>query len=222
MPSVAQIADWQRSINALTVLAMRDINSFWSEVSRMDPAESRAVLLEIMPGLVRDYSATAGSLSADFYADSGRSGFRAIAAEPPTVAQVQGSVGWATYPLISGEGSALTRLAGVSRRLIFTTSRETTFANTRRDAGASWARYASANACPWCRMLATRGGVYSSERNANAGHDNCKCMAVPVRAGDSYEPPQYVKEWEQQYVDARATANSGNPNDIVNAWRKAI
>ena len=41
-------------------------------------------------------------------------------------------------------------------------------------------------------------------------HDNCKCIAVPVRPGTSYEPPDYVEKWEQDYIDAvRASKKAG-------------
>lgn len=222
MPLVADIAEWQRTIDSLTVLAMRDVNSFWRQISLLDPVEARSVLMEVMPEVVRDYASAAGSISADFYSDSGTRGFRAIAAEPPPIAQVQGSVGWATVPLFSGDGDTLNRLAGLSRRLIFTTSRETTLLNASRENGATWARFASANACPFCRMLATRDDVYSSERTAKASHDHCKCMAVPVRPGETYKRPPYVNEWQDQYLEARKSSGSGDPKDILSAWGKAL
>ena len=33
-------------------------------------------------------------------------------------------------------------------------------------------------------------------------HDHCRCIAVPVRSGMSYDPPDYVERWEQDYIDA--------------------
>ena len=33
-------------------------------------------------------------------------------------------------------------------------------------------------------------------------HDHCRCVAVPVPAGQTYLPPQHVQRWEQQYRDA--------------------
>jgi hypothetical protein len=43
-------------------------------------------------------------------------------------------------------------------------------------------------------------------------------MAVPVRAGDTYTPPDYVKGFLKEYNTARAEVG-GNLNDIVNKMR---
>lgn len=33
-------------------------------------------------------------------------------------------------------------------------------------------------------------------------HDNCHCTAVAVRPGQVYEPPAYVEQWNEDYMDA--------------------
>lgn len=137
------------------------------------------------------------------------------------------------------------RLTGPVQRYVNDAARDTLSENADRE-GMRWARHASANACAFCRMLATRLAVFTSEeaaaqvvgrgqdmtlseRRARAAgrtrrdrgrfmaggrrtrgtralgekyHDNCHCIPVPVRAGDVYEPPPYVAEWDQQYIDA--------------------
>lgn len=35
-------------------------------------------------------------------------------------------------------------------------------------------------------------------------HDHCRCVAIPVRKGTIYVPPDYVTDWDNQYIDARA------------------
>jgi hypothetical protein len=32
-------------------------------------------------------------------------------------------------------------------------------------------------------------------------HDNCRCTAIPIRDGSRYDPPDYVKKWQQEYDD---------------------
>lgn len=55
---------------------------------------------------------------------------------------------------------------------------------------AGWRRIAEPNACPFCRMLATRGAAYLSQASAQATdrhlsyHNRCKCTAQPVVAAD--------------------------------------
>ena len=68
-------------------------------------------------------------------------------------------------------------------------------------------------------MLATREAAYHTAENAVKGHDNCHCIAVPVRAGDTYVAPDYVKDWTREYQDARG-AVGGKLNDIVNHMRR--
>lgn len=62
----------------------------------------------------------------------------------------------------------LSRLAGSAKRMVFDASRETVLDNTYRQ-GIRWARYASADACAFCRMLATKSTskrLYRTEKSA--------------------------------------------------------
>ena len=180
----------------------------------------------------------------------------------------------------------LSRLAGSVKRMVYDASRQTVLHNLQAEygdiggggsfedePGTRWARYASANACSFCRLMATRGAVYRSRESAEgvtgrsidittadrrhiaaglttrdealarrarysnaraaskAGrtvgdrktgrlrgsrgyggkyHDHCRCIAVPVRPGTSYEPPSYVEKWEDDYIAAtRAVSAAG-------------
>lgn len=59
-------------------------------------------------------------------------------------------------------------------------------------------------------------------------HNSCRCLAVPVRPGDTYEMPDYAQSWAQNYQDARDAAEKQLANkgvdrkpsvkDIINAW----
>ena len=51
-------------------------------------------------------------------------------------------------------------------------------------------------------------------------HDHCHCIAVPVRPGQSYNPPSYVEEWEAEYTRARQAADGVDAKSILSAWRK--
>ena len=50
-------------------------------------------------------------------------------------------------------------------------------------------------------------------------HDNCHCVAVAIRAGDSYIPPDYAQQWDQDYIEA-STDESGTDNIINNMRRQ--
>lgn len=54
-------------------------------------------------------------------------------------------------------------------------------------------------------------------------HDNCKCLAVPVRAGTTYTPPDYVKQWESDYQIAAGLARQngdGSTTAILREWER--
>lgn len=58
-------------------------------------------------------------------------------------------------------------------------------------------------------------------------HDNCKCLAVPVRAGSVYEPPSYVERWTDEYGAAYEAASkaagfgvAASTKDILREWER--
>jgi hypothetical protein len=92
-----------------------------------------------------------------------------------------------------------------------------------------YARQASEDACAFCRLLAIRPEAqYTSEASALfAGHeigklyhDECHCTAVPIDPGDTYEMPDYTKQWEVDYVDARDDPDVESFEDVLNYMRR--
>lgn len=206
MPSPSEVANFQKLLANLAALAVRRVSGLVSQ----DPA----ALPEIYPATIDPFIAAAGQLSAEWYRSlDPASEYVAETAPPPPVEALQKNAWWAsTQPDVGGA------LGGSAERQVFKTSRDTVAHNAQRE-GVKYARYASANACPWCRVLATRGPVYHTADNAVRGHDNCHCVAVPLRGGDTYSPPDYVKQWVQDYEDARAQVG-GDLDDIVNYLRR--
>ena len=128
---------------------------------------------------------------------------------------------------------------GVPVRRVFDASRQTVIVNAAHEPGTRYARYASPTACAFCRMLATRtteaDGLYFSKQSAtrvvgrggrprgtqaigDRFHDNCKCVAVAIRPGDTYEPPEFVAKWDKEYK--AAAANGGGVKAILREMRK--
>lgn len=72
------------------------------------------------------------------------------------------------------------------------------------------------------------GALRGTRDYGDSYHDECRCLAVMVRPGDTYKPPEYAQSWEQDYQDAVAAAEKQNANqgvtraltikDVVNAW----
>lgn len=248
MPS---IAERQQILEQLHLLAVQDITDLWRDASPLSTEEFRKVIRAAYPELLDPYQVMAADLSAEWYEEAAPElAYQAVTAPLPPAEQLSKSAAWA---LFANGDAALVRLAGTAQRAVFNAQRETVLLNSNREPGATWARHASANACGFCRVLATRGEVYGSEqaavrvvgrgkdltlseRRQRAGgnlprrprrlpggkqtrgnqslgdkyHDHCRCTAIEVRPTGMYEPPPYVDEWEQQYIDAvRATPGAG-------------
>lgn len=237
-------AERKQILAELVRLAGGDLSALWRRAESLDSAAFRALLVDAFPSLVDPYAAAAADLAATWYDDAAPE-LRYIA-QPgplPVADQLQSSTTWA---LNTGAGSdALALLGGTLQRAIFDAARNTTVLNAESEPGARWARHASANACEFCRMMATRGAVYASEAaatrvvgrgkemsesrgNQKLGdkyHDHCHCTAIEVRPGKSYQPAPYVEQWEKQYQDARKAAAKGeygavSAKNLLAAWRQ--
>ena len=208
MPSPAEVANFQGLILKLGVIATTRVATLFGNVSDYQTVK------DAYPATVDPYIAASSTLSAQWYDQlDPNAAFATEIAPPPAPTLLETSAGWAL-----GQLDPLGALIGSTERHIFKASRDTVALNAKRE-GVKYARYASANACPWCRVLATREAAYHSADNAVKGHDNCHCIAVPVRRGDSYTPPDYVAAWTKEYQDAR-DAVGGKLNDIVNHMRR--
>lgn len=206
MPSQAEVSNFQRLLVTLGAAAVTAVQAMWRTTELQDVKDA-------YPEVLLPFIAASGSLAAEWYYSLNPDAPFAIEAAPlPQPPVLSASVGWSF-----SQADPLTALAGSSERHVFTSARETVVSNAQRE-GVTWARYASANACPWCRVLATREAVYKSADNAIKGHDNCHCLAVPVREGDIWTPPDYVQGWAEEYNAARA-AVGGDLNSIVNHMR---
>lgn len=215
------LSDQREILENLNLLAVRDVNDLWRGVTAMDLStdEFRKTIVTATPEVLTPYASTAADLSAQWYDDAAPElPYRAAPAAIAATEQMAASTSWALYA--TGQ-LALGRLAGLAQRTIFNANRATIVDNAKRETGATWARHASATACAFCRMLATRGAVYSSKGASVSAdgrgryHDHCHCMAVMVRPGATYKPPAYVEEWEKEYRDAvRATPKLGEHGAI--------
>lgn len=209
MPSPSEVANFQTLLANLAAVAISRVSGLVSA------SQDSSVLQDTYPATLDPFIAAAGQLSAEWYHGlAPDSAFAVEVAPAPPRSALQTNVRWALT-----QSDVLGALSGSAERHVFTASRETVSNNASRE-GVKYARYASANACPWCRVLATRDAAYHSAESAVKGHDNCHCIAVPVRAGDTWTPPEYVQQWQQDYQDARKQVG-GNLNDIVNHLRTA-
>lgn len=198
-------------------MAQRDLNQLWGAVSRMSGAEFHTYMVTAFPELADPFVSMAAQLAATWFELSDpTSPYIAVTAPPVPIEKLATSADWALGA--TGEAGR-DRLAGTLQRAVYDGARETTRINVERT-GSSWAVHARPGACPWCRMMATRGAVYRSGATALAScHDNGHCVAMEDRDG-SYQPPSYLSQWDEEYLKARAEAGSSDPKQILAAWRQ--
>ncbi|MFD7045700.1 hypothetical protein [Rhodococcus jostii] len=247
---MVSLSEQRAILTELHRLGAADLAALWRLAH--NAGDGFEFLVEAFPELVAQYGVTAAELSALWYQEAApHLAYAAVPAALPTLEQYAQSAKWALSAADST--TALDRLSGTLQRSVWGMARETTLLNADTEPGARWARHASANACEFCRMAATRGAVYTSKASAtrvvgrgkdtatnfsadgtrrsggqakgirvrgvqkvgDKYHDHCHCMAVPVRPGRAYQPPDYVEKWEQDYLAAvRATPAAGDHGAI--------
>uniref|UniRef100_A0A8H2JIU0 Tox-PL domain-containing protein n=2 Tax=Mycolicibacterium mucogenicum DSM 44124 TaxID=1226753 RepID=A0A8H2JIU0_MYCMU len=176
------MADWrtelQRILAALSDDASKGAIALMSRaVERLDRREALQFITEAFPEFISTYIAAAGDIGTTVYEDlpGGVDGFTAVTAALPAVEQLAAN---GRYMLLA---PTTTVIQGVITRLVNGGVRDAQFANLAAEygdpailadpadsLGTLWARHASANACGFCRMLATRGAVYTSAEAATS------------------------------------------------------
>lgn len=116
-------------------------------------------------------------------------------------------------------------LEGTGIRAIHDHARSTLIQNVEREGG-KWYRIPRAEACGFCRLLATRGPVYKSAHAAAASHDHCECKVAVQRPGMTVERPTYMRSWDNEYRKYRSevirAGQQPSLDNIVNAWNRGI
>lgn len=201
-------------------LALEDVETVWDALDLSDGLTVRYALEDFLPDLVQDYGQAGAVLAAEFYEElrevsevPGR--FTALSSEPPVPEAVKTSSRFAIGPLFQGENAspqdALTLLTGITQRHIMQAGRDTLFKNAQRDkTRPRFARVPSGtDTCKFCLILASRGAIYTSERDAGKGnkyHDNCWC--VPTLA---WKPSDLPRDYDPDalYERYKAAHNPG-------------
>jgi hypothetical protein len=254
VPTLAEAQAHQQAITDLTTLAQAELVATWRAVDLANPVEVAEAARDVVPALAVAYSLAGATLAADFYEtlrdSAGVAGsFVASLADEVAPERVDALLGWGLEPLFRRDeaesellaeehgvkveprpapdpNAALSRLSGGLQRIVANADRDTIAANAERDpAGARWARHASADACAFCRLLATRDAVYRSQTDAlrvtkasnkkrplgEKYHDDCRCAAIPEWPDAPLERAPYVDDWEAAYT--AATSDLGGAHD---------
>lgn len=151
-------------LDYINKIAMQDLMAVFDRARELDPWAARAYLTEAMDALVNTYGGTAAELSAQWWDEIVADDmFFAQPAELPTYNQLTKEVAWGTAA--STREDVLSRLALLMQKHIFGAHRDTVSINSlNRNIG--WQRYAQADSCAFCRLLASRGAVYTSQASS--------------------------------------------------------
>ena len=223
MATLVEHADALREIvTDLSTLTVQKLVAFFRQAGDRDKEEMYAFLREALPAIVGPHAQAAATITAQWYDElAPTAAFHASPVVDLDEAKIDGTTRWALYA--PGDAAPLDRLAGATKRWVADASRDTVTANAAQE-GVRYARHAAPDACAFCRLLATRtseeDGLYQSAWSAlrvvgsngrpkgsrklgDKYHDHCRCVAVPVRSDQAYDPPDYVMAWQDQYIEAR-------------------
>lgn len=221
-------------MNSIVVLAQRDLVREWARIRGGSAPQVRDLLRVLLADLVQSYGTVAAEQAALWFEDQRdlagvTSRFTPELADVPPTEQIDASARYAVGPLFSAAPDATAALglaAGALQKYVAGGDRRTLELNTYQDpAGPRWSRHASANACTFCRLLATRGAVYSSAADAGAGHryhDHCHCVAVVSWPGQDPPRAPYVADWDASYREATAATGGTNTTAVLAHMRAGM
>lgn len=149
-------AERQYLLDQVGRLAQSDLDRLWVQAGQLADIDFFTFVVDAFPQLVDPYHQAAGQLAANWFEESlPGSAYVARVAVPLAVEKLTASARWA----LGGDGTVgLDRLQGTLQRAVFDGARDTTLLNVEAT-GSGWARYASANACAFCRLLASRSAA---------------------------------------------------------------
>jgi hypothetical protein len=224
----------------LTRLLVRDVRGLRRLII---PSRLRASMPDwfaAVQTVVDQYARASAGLGAEFYDAqrdaAGVSGtFTVPVADPPPEEQTLASLRWATKdvwerdpdvatpaqlePLDTRLTQAEKKAELVAQKLVADTGRATVIDAVRQDRQATaWARSAALGACSFCKLLASRGSIFSQDTVRFRAHDGCHCGAIPVFKGQRFELSSQAREWARLYQEYAA----GHSGSQLARFRRAL
>lgn len=211
MPTQEQLLKYSKGMARASLLARRELRSFWSILDKSDMVAVREALEEFFPALIRAYGDAAATVSADWFEEL--TGDVAFLGDDSSDDAVNARMRWAIGAGFGGDiDQALGTLESVADELVKQFGRDT-IVNSSAQNGRRFARVPVGETCNWCRMMGSRGYVYRSTASAgglsrwHGGH--CDCQVIPE---DGVKPVGYdPDELYSQYQNAREQ----EPQDLL-------
>lgn len=153
----------------LVALTTSDLVKLWRQYG--DLTDFPLIVGAAFPELIAPYLGASGLFTATWYDELAPAlSYTAVAVTELPTERLKRSVEWALFAPHKNTTS-LDTLAGSAQRMVFDVSRQTVLDNLDFELGPTtdagdratrYARHASATACKFCKMLASRGAVYRS------------------------------------------------------------
>ncbi|WP_311342808.1 VG15 protein [Corynebacterium riegelii] len=212
-----ELADYWKIIDEINRMAQADFVSLWRMLEAQDKEALFRGLQAGVPeivGLYRNAQADAAMVFYNTTQGVGYSRAAATAAGKVNEEQLERMLRYAVFG--KGVSSPVGLISGAIQQMVLGGGRD--YANHAfAQSGVGWYRAARADACAFCRMLATRGATewepYTSANSAFSKkgpsgyqyHKHCRC--IPVLASE-YSVPDYVNEWAETYYKASASLST--------------
>lgn len=194
------------------------IRKLWFELPEA-PEEARDVLVSQAQTLAKHYGDAAVGLAAEFF--EAATGLTTRVPDYDLSDAVEGSARWAAGDLFAGNpADAQKKFRGAMQRHAKQPGRDLLYDNADRR-GVTFARIPVGDTCSWCLMLASRGFIYTSARNAGEArrfHDWDDCIILPSTSKDipvEYDPEKLY----EIYNNVHESQMTGS--QVAKAMRKA-
>lgn len=245
--TAAAATDYRLILTEINRMAQYDLVALWRHFSDRSKDEFFAAVRAGVPDVVALYRAMAAETAGLFYEET--QGLEYVPSTQnlvlaPNIEQLERNLRWAFYGVETANALAL--VSGIVQKHVV---------NGARDYGIEticsqvWMRDARAEACTFCRLLATRGvqdpntgrftAGFSSEDAAavKGGGSRVRtdeaaggqaigeafhenCMCLPVLQSQ-YDVPSHVEEWLDQYNQAySAVGSAADLSAILSEMRK--
>lgn len=219
MPTTRLEVDRQtKALATVSASAQKATARLWASLDQSNPDAAAKAFRSAFPAIVDQYGRMAAVLAGDFYdmtrdESAPRKAFRALLAPPP-LDKAGGSAARIAGALFTDDPNGI--LSGLLREIDQLTKepyRLTVSNSAAKDPAKP--RYArvprGSTTCEFCTMLAGRGFVYGSSREAgelNAYHGHCDCLPVASfekrAALGGYNPAELDAQWRRMRAERQA------------------
>jgi hypothetical protein len=210
-------------LQVVSGLATTQLDPLWAIEN---PDQLSAAVYEVLPPLVDQWALASSAVAADWY-DAEREQanidgtFRAIV-EPLADLGTEALIAWATEPLrqdVPDLAAVKYRAVGGLQKRLANSANYTITGSSKADPQArGWMRTTRPGGCDFCKMVASRGAVYTEKTVRFACHEHCFCRAVPAWNGrDLPVEPYTPSEITSQLSRVQRKALNRQANDWIKA-----